>query len=327
MCVIIVKSKNQGLPEKSSLKNCFNRNPDGAGFMYTDNNGKVVIDKGYMTFDKFYKRFEKLCEKYNDFEGKNLVMHMRISTAGGVKPQNTHPFPLTNKFYDMKKTYSKCNVGIVHNGIISATNPSKEQQDKGINDTMLFIKSYVYPIYKNWNKCFESEEFLAGIRIITNSKFAILDKNDNLHIVGNFTQFDGNYYSNDSYIGVQSYNKYFNNFVSNKYLDKYYDDYYDGYYDGYYDNYYTEEYYDSKKDNAEELEDEIKILEDTDYISVDGKHNKYVQVKELRTEEDSMFLYDEGSGILEEISPDGEETYNYYYDCEMIKKSQIEKIK
>lgn len=62
MCIIIAKKKDNRLPSKEELIYSFSHNPDGAGFMYTDNN-KVIIDKGYMNFDSFYKRFEFLCKK------------------------------------------------------------------------------------------------------------------------------------------------------------------------------------------------------------------------------------------------------------------------
>ena len=54
MCIIIAKNKNNRLPKKAELEYSFNHNHDGAGFMYPDN-GKVIIDKGYMTFEKFYQ--------------------------------------------------------------------------------------------------------------------------------------------------------------------------------------------------------------------------------------------------------------------------------
>ena len=55
MCIIVAKEKGQKLPSKDILKTCFNNNDDGAGFMYVQD-GKVIIDKGYMDFKSFYKR-------------------------------------------------------------------------------------------------------------------------------------------------------------------------------------------------------------------------------------------------------------------------------
>ena len=43
MCIIIAKDKKSRIPTEKELKNSFEYNNDGAGFMYVDNN-KVVID-------------------------------------------------------------------------------------------------------------------------------------------------------------------------------------------------------------------------------------------------------------------------------------------
>ena len=80
MCIIVAKEKGQKLPSKDILKTCFERNNDGAGLMYVQDN-KVVIDKGYMTFKSFYKRIKKLQKRFNsDLTDKALVFHFRIGT-------------------------------------------------------------------------------------------------------------------------------------------------------------------------------------------------------------------------------------------------------
>ena len=74
MCIIIAKDKKSRIPTEKELKNSFEWNNDGAGFMYVDNN-KVVIDKGYMTWESFIKRYKTLLQKYNNFKNKSLVIH------------------------------------------------------------------------------------------------------------------------------------------------------------------------------------------------------------------------------------------------------------
>ena len=96
MCIIIAKDKKNRLPKIKELEYCFDYNNDGAGFMYTDN-GKVIIDKGYMTKEDFLARYKTLCKKYNNFKDKCLVAHCRIGTAGSNTAQNTHPYALTKK--------------------------------------------------------------------------------------------------------------------------------------------------------------------------------------------------------------------------------------
>ena len=96
MCVIVSKEKNKNLPSMDDLKNCFKRNDDGAGFLYTDN-GRVVIDKGYMTYKNYKKHYQKLCKKYDNFNNKALILHFRIGTAGKNSAENCHPYILSSK--------------------------------------------------------------------------------------------------------------------------------------------------------------------------------------------------------------------------------------
>ena len=117
MCIIVAKDKKTKLPKEEYLRNCFESNDDGAGFMYVDN-GKVIIDKGYMKYDKFIKHYHELCKKYNNFKNKALVMHFRIGTAGENSKANTHPYPITRHRKPLHKTFVKTDLGVVHNGII-----------------------------------------------------------------------------------------------------------------------------------------------------------------------------------------------------------------
>lgn len=322
MCVIIVKDKNGNLPRKETLENCFNRNSHGAGFMYVES-GKVVIDKGYMNFKSFYRHFKRLCKKFNNFENKNLVMHMRISTSGGIERENTHPFPLTNSFKDMKKLYFRTDVGIAHNGIISEAKPSKEQEAQNINDTMVFIKAYLNNIYQDWNECFENNAFMTGVSIITGSKLAILDKEDNLRLVGDFRTFEDTLFSNNSYekyeIKKYSYN---------------YDDYYDKYEEyGYYDSLYNQGYrdyegyerthdeYDIDERYEEIIEGNTIVLEDCDLVALDYE-SEYTKIANIRTQEGSVFIFDKELNALEEFDKYGKIIARYNEAYVYVQKEQ-----
>ena len=195
MCIIIAKNKNDRLPTKKELEYCFDYNHDGAGFMYTDK-GKVIIDKGYMTKEDFLARFKTLCKKYNNFKDKCLVAHCRIGTAGTNSAQNTHPYALTKKINKLHKTYTKASVGIAHNGIISDYQP---HGDKDINDTQNFIKTYMTRRYKEDKEFYKRQWERTQIEDITNSKFAILDKEDNLYLIGVFTRENNLSFSNSHY--------------------------------------------------------------------------------------------------------------------------------
>ena len=48
MCIAIYKPKGNTI-SKDTLKNCFDNNPDGSGFMYAQND-KLVVKKGYILY-------------------------------------------------------------------------------------------------------------------------------------------------------------------------------------------------------------------------------------------------------------------------------------
>ena len=244
MCIIIAKYKKNRLPTKDELKTSFQNNSDGAGFMYVDNN-KVVIDKGYMKEKDFIKRFDELCKQYNNFKNKSLVIHCRIGTSSGNTPENTHPYIITNKEDLLHKTYITSNVGIAHNGIISDYNPSS----KTINDTQNFIINFLQPIYYHYSTFYKNKHITNAIQKITNSKFAILNKNDEIYLIGDFVKDNNLNFSNTTY------KKYTYSYDWSKY-------------NSLWDNYnYNNFDYDYKKSNKKY--DNIKNLDDCIYLNKD----------------------------------------------------------
>lgn len=301
MCIIVAKNKITPLPKEEYLKNCFTNNPDGAGFMYVNNN-EVVIDKGYMTYKSFIKRYKKLCRKYNNFENKSLVMHFRIGTAGANSKENTHPYPVTYDKNILHKTYYRTSLGVAHNGIIHDYNPPTGTHD--VNDTQNFIMKYIYPIYKHYPKFYKNQYVMAGIEEITNSKFAFLDKCDNIYLVGKFeTDDSGVKYSNSNYLPYDYTWKYTNNYgYYYKNLDKYYEDKY--HYDTMYDDEdFVKGYLNDKEEDKEvDYGDLYEIkLEPEWYYSVDEKNFEKVGDKKL--------VYDYYYDILYETNSLNEEEY------------------
>lgn len=252
MCIIVVKDKKTELPKEEYLKNCFENNPDGAGFMYTKHN-KVIVDKGYMTYSKFLKRYKKLCKKFNNFENKALIMHFRIGTAGTNSKENTHPYTMTDSISQLHKTYIKTDLGMVHNGIISDYNPSEAEKKMDINDTQNFIIKYLYPLYSHYRDFYKNEYIMQGLEDITKSKLAFLDKNDIISLVGEFEKDEnGVLYSNSTY-NKSWYNLY------------------------YYDYPLTKSYSDEKEESyVYDLQ-----LEPNWYVSIEGKQMEKVGDRRL----------------------------------------------
>lgn len=276
MCIIVVKDKHNPLPKASYLENCFDNNPDGAGFMYTKRN-KVVIDKGYMTYKSFMKQYDKLCRKFNNFKNKSLIIHFRIGTAGSNSKKNTHPYPITDNISKLHAKYIRTDLGMAHNGIIQEYNPTRKEKRLDINDTQNFIIKYVYPLYSHYKDFYKNQYITSGLEDITGSRLAFLDKNDIITLVGEFEKDeDGIKYSND---GFKS-NWYTRYYLSN--TNRYYN---------------TTEYYNTKntyeRDNTYDLQ-----LESNWYISVEEK--------ELEKVGDRRLIYDYYEGGLYELLDSGQ---------------------
>ena len=314
MCIIISKEKTARLPKEEELKNCFEYNSDGAGFMYTEK-GKVVIDKGYMDYDTFIRHYRNLLKRFNNFENKSLVIHCRIGTSGGNTRANTHPYPISNKESLLHSTKLITDIGIAHNGVIHGYG-----QVKGINDTQEFIMKYITPLYENFKDFYKYEEIMKGIQKITNSKLAILDNKDNIYYVGDFVEDEDLKFSNTTY---KSYKTYTTNYNYGKYYD--YDDYY-------YDTHYkkNDTLFALDKSKVESDKDEIKVeevedlLDDTEfltplaenyYVDIKGTGNNYERVG------DRKLWFDWGTYYLYEEFKDGE--MQFLSDCPIIYDSKF----
>ena len=186
MCIAIVKPLGKELPSKEILRTCWNNNPDGCGFMYNDGKN-VIIHKGFTKFKGFYKYLKKLDQQV-DLKDKDVVLHFRIATSGGVNRECTHPFPVTKSITEMKKLDNVCEYGFAHNGIIQGYG------SKDYSDTMEYISSIIANIHDLDN----SEELINALAYDNASRFAVLTK-DNFELGGKWEEDKGLYYSNDTY--------------------------------------------------------------------------------------------------------------------------------
>lgn len=193
MCVICAKEKGVNPPTKEELQKMFNKNPDGAGYMYADGK-KVHIVKGFMSFNKFYKHLEKF---YKTIDAKDaaIVYHFRITTSGGSTPQNCHPFPVSGSLKDLQKTNFSTDLGVAHNGVIDIR-PIPET-----SDTMTFITTELSKLYKSVPNFLRDENLLEMIESRIDSKLCFLEPNGTITTVGDFTRnTDGTLVSNRHYM-------------------------------------------------------------------------------------------------------------------------------
>ena len=207
MCIICVSKKGIRQPNTKELKNMFDSNPDGAGFMYLKKDG-VHISKGYMYFQELQNQLLKMNFTNDDV----VIYHFRKSTQAGVHPEFTHPYPYTTKMDNCKALDLICSLGIAHNGIISFTSDGS----KNYNDTMLFITNYFVKIVKNRSDLLD-EKIQDIILQLTKSKFAFLDKYGDVVTIGDFNKNDdGLLFSNYSYLDKININDFYNQ----KYISK-----------------------------------------------------------------------------------------------------------
>lgn len=259
MCIIVAKDKGIELPTKRTLQQCFERNKDGAGIMYVKN-GKVIIEKGLMTFQDFYKKLKDIKREFGgDLTDKAIVMHFRIGTKGENDKATTHPFPISNKFEDLRATHFETDIAMVHNGIMSSYN-----YDKILSDTQVFIRDYV-SAFKELNDRFYLNDRIMKIisdkANMSSNKLCFLDKDENIHYFGNKVIENGIIYSNDTFREPKntSYGYYSGGYSWYDY-DRYYDDY--DYWYG-----YSKPKQESKLTISKFIEDKIKyeILEYGDF--------------------------------------------------------------
>ena len=226
MCIIAIKPKNKELFNDDLLKNMFDNNPDGAGYMFYDTKKKtVIIRKGFMTL----KALKKALKKEGNLKKTNLVMHFRIGTSGKMDKFNCHPYPV----FEKNGLDVHTPLGVAHNGILSAYTPTKTS---AINDTQVFIRNVLSKLSKNFLNEYNSRTLIE--ELIGTNKLAFLDNANTVHTIGNFVEHDGYMFSNTSYEKrTFSYTPSWSKGWS-KYDYLWQDDYKDDFYDSEYDNEY-----------------------------------------------------------------------------------------
>jgi hypothetical protein len=176
MCIAIYKPEGKVLSQ-STLKECYDANPDGAGFMYAEDK-KLHIQKGFFSYDSFYKA-------YKQHETKQAVLHFRIKTHGKIDTTNCHPFAVNNS------------LGFVHNGIINGFG------DTNHSDTIGFNHGILQPLVNKWGNLALFQDPIIDLieGRIGYSKLVFLDRHGNHKIMneGKGVWDDGVWYSNNSY--------------------------------------------------------------------------------------------------------------------------------
>lgn len=190
ICICVVKPKGASLPSKEIFTNCFNSNPDGAGFLYVVD-GIVNIEKGFMVFEDFWNRITSI-----NIDKKNTLMgfHFRIKTHGTVSPENTHPFPVSTEMQDLKQLSFQSEKAIIHNGVIS-----KFKGTLYNSDTQEFVTEFLAPLNEGASDWLDNKPLTRLVYNVLESKMAVFTKDGRCKLFGEWTKDNGIYYSNTSY--------------------------------------------------------------------------------------------------------------------------------
>lgn len=109
MCVAIAIPEGAPFPDLETMEACEWTNDDGIGIAFPDGNGRV----------EFFKDLSlpELMDLGALTEGLSRLVHFRLATSGGVRPELCHPFPLT-KTADVRLRGTAPRV-LIHNGVWS----------------------------------------------------------------------------------------------------------------------------------------------------------------------------------------------------------------
>lgn len=189
MCVIAIKPKGVGMIDDQTIKDMWDTNSDGAGFMYLNKNNDVIINKGYMVYEEFLKNVKEI-DDVDDIKETPLILHFRITTHGGTSPENTHPFPVSTQVDHLKALDVKAHLAMAHNGVISSVDTADD-----LSDTQIFIKDIIAPLSRFGGNFLDDYKKLIEYGI-GSSKLVFLDNKGTITKFGKWEERDGVFYSN-----------------------------------------------------------------------------------------------------------------------------------
>ena len=178
MCIIATIPQKIQI-QKSTLKRCWDNNPHGGGFMFTDGK-KVQTFKEMTSFKRYWREF---LAKREEFPNSTFVCHFRISTHGKINETNCHPFNVNDK------------LGFVHNGIIRNAPISADY-----SDTYMFNVSILQTLPTNFTDNLAIMVLLKEY-IGSGSKLCFLSADNNVSFVNESAGVwdEGVWYSNGGY--------------------------------------------------------------------------------------------------------------------------------
>ena len=201
MCIIATKPYGVTTFDWAIIKRCFDNNNDGAGFAFSVAGDKHLrYRKGFMTYSSLKTALEKLVIDRYDLSSVQLLLHFRITTHGGTRPENTHPFPISADNDRLKGLKGRADVLCAMNGIVDVDIP----KGSDMSDTMHYIKERL-PMLKALRTDFFRHKMFKDFILDTGAKWVFMDVNG-MENFGAFNEADGWHYSNYSWDELSGWN-------------------------------------------------------------------------------------------------------------------------
>ena len=146
MCLIIQRKPKFEIPF-SKFESAILNNPDGYGLTYQGDKGlEVFRTPAKPDPDKLYRLINE------ELIDKDLMVHLRYTTAGATNLRNAHPFPI------LEKSKDGVDLRMCHNGTLGKYKMLAKGDE---SDTRAFVKEYVRPLFKRMAKGMAPEELLT----------------------------------------------------------------------------------------------------------------------------------------------------------------------
>ena len=168
MCLITYSPKGK-LLDRDRFTYSHNRNNDGMGFMYKeDDTIKALRFVG--TEAELYAKYTEACAN------KPHALHQRFATSGGEKVSMAHPFRVLSKERDGVDIY------LMHNGVIGGLQTSDKH-----SDTFVFVREILRPQLRHNPALLESKHYqwLIANAIGGSNKLLIMSSNLDAPIIIN----------------------------------------------------------------------------------------------------------------------------------------------
>lgn len=200
MCLIAIAPKGTDKYSEfflEGLRESAKRNNDGFGFAYRDADKSVYFQKGIMSIGGLIERLESL----HLTTESELIVHLRMRSAGKVCPENCHPFEVNHLSESVvledTNLHRTVRPVLFHNGTFSNFIPKGSER----SDTFHFVENFLR-IKGVWNMFKKNREtFMEAFKeILGSNKLAIMGRElPETILIGDFQTKEGYIFSNSSF--------------------------------------------------------------------------------------------------------------------------------